>query len=260
VRLIDALSNRRAAGRCGFVPFVTAGDPSLSATKSYLAALEKAGADIIEVGVPFSDPVADGPVIQAADMRALKKGASLLKVLAMIRSARASGFETPVVLFTYLNPAMNLGLSRFAKLCKASGVEGVLAVDAPVEESGPLSDALKKEGVELVLLASPTTSDERLRLIGRGSGSIVYYVSREGVTGVRSGLAPNLAARLKKVRALTGKPLIVGFGVARRAQAKALAPHAAGVVAGSALVEAAFKNGERGLLRVAREIIKGLGK
>ena len=258
MRLADALSNRRCAGRAGFVPFITAGDPSLSATRGYLEALSEVGADIIEVGVPFSDPVADGPVIQAADMRALKGGASLVKVLDMIRACRLRGLEVPVVLFTYLNPIVALGFPAFSKRCAQAGVSGVLAVDLPVEESAALASALGKEGVELVLLASPTTTDERLKAIGRQSGSIVYYVSREGVTGVRKGLAKDLAARLKKVRALTGKPLIVGFGVARRAQAAALAPHAAGVVAGSALVAAAASGGKRGLIKAAREIIGGL--
>ncbi|MBI3551308.1 MAG: tryptophan synthase subunit alpha [Elusimicrobia bacterium] len=256
--LAQALARRRASGRCGFVPFLTAGDPTLAATRGYLEALTRAGADIVELGVPFSDPVADGPVIQAADMRALKAGATLTKVLDLVRSSRGNGLRTPVIVFTYLNPVMSLGLAAFAKRCARSGVDGVLAVDLPAEASGPLSAQLGRNGVELVLLASPTTSDERLRAIGRKSGSIVYYVSREGVTGVRRGLAPRLAARLKRVRALTGKSLIVGFGVSRRAQARALARHADGVVAGSALVAAAASGGKKALAKAAREICGGL--
>jgi tryptophan synthase alpha chain len=256
--LAGALERRQRAGRCGFVPFLVAGDPSLSATRGFVVDLAKAGADIIELGVPFSDPVADGPVIQAAAERALKKDVSLAKVLDTVGGLRRQGLRVPIVLFTYLNPVMTLGFEVLARRCAEAGVDGVLAVDLPAEEAGALGRALKARGVEPVLLASPTTSDTRLRNIGRGSGSIVYYVSREGVTGVRSGLAPNLAARIKKVRRLTGKPLIVGFGVAKAAQARALAPHAAGVVVGSALVAAIAKGGRRALARQSREIVRGL--
>jgi tryptophan synthase alpha chain len=256
--LAGALERRRRAGRCGFVPFLVAGDPSLSATRGFIEALAKGGADIIELGVPFSDPVADGPVIQAAAQRALKNDVSLADVIDLVAGLRRRGLRAPIVLFTYLNPVMTLGFDNFARRCAQAGVDGVLAVDLPAEGSGALGRALKACNVEPVLLASPTTSDDRLRNIGRCSGSIVYYVSREGVTGVRAGLAPNLAARLKKVRRLTGKPLIVGFGVAKAAQARSLAPHAAGVVVGSALVAAVAKGGRRALSRQAHEIVHGL--
>lgn len=256
--LAGALERRRRLGRCGFVPFLTAGDPSLSATRGRIAALEEAGADILELGVPFSDPVADGPVIQAAAMRALKRSVTLAQVLDLVAALRKKGLRLPVVLFTYLNPVLGLGLEAFARRCARAGVDGVLAVDLPVEESAELSAALKKSGVELVLLASPTTTDARLRKIGKASGSIVYYVSREGVTGARKDLAPGLAARLEHVRRLAGKPLIAGFGVSAAAQARALSRHAAGVVVGSALVAAAAEGGRAGLFRKARQIVKGL--
>lgn len=260
--LARALESPRAGGRSGFVPFLTAGDPDLAATRRYVRALAEEGADIVELGVPFSDPVADGPVIQAAAQRALERGASLLKVLALLKSLRQDGARTPVILFTYLNPALRLGLDRFARSAAAAGAQGVLLVDLPVEEAAPWRRALAAQGLELVLLASPTTSDERLRLIGRSGGSIVYYVSREGVTGERKGLPPGLAARLVRVRKLTGKPLIVGFGVQEASQAKVLAAHAAGVVVGSALVKAAAgrkpDRGEREIRRVARDIVRGL--
>lgn len=257
--LAGALERRRRLGRCAFVPFLTAGDPSLSATRAYAAVLEESGADILELGVPFSDPVADGPVIQAAAMRALKKSVTLSQVLALVASLRKKGSRLPVVLFTYLNPILALGVEAFARGCARAGVDGVLAVDLPAEAAGELSAALRKRGLELVLLASPTTTDARLRMIGKASGSIVYYVSREGVTGARSDLAPGLAARLKRVRKLVGKPLLVGFGVSAARQARALAPHAEGVVVGSALVAAAHAGGGKLLARKAREIVKGLG-
>jgi tryptophan synthase alpha chain len=256
--LSDVLAARRAAGRSGFVPFLVAGDPSAAATVKAARALAAAGADILEVGVPFSDPVADGPVIQAAGQRALAKGMTLTRAAKLVASLRRSGVETPAILFTYLNPILRLGAPAFARLCADSGVAAALIVDLPVEDAGPMAKALASRGVEIVLLASPTTTDARLRAIGRASGSLVYYVSREGVTGVRAGLAPGLAARLKRVRALTGKSLIVGFGVAEPGQAKALAPHADGVVVGSALVAAAAKGGAAAAGRLARRLVTAL--
>ena len=248
----------RASGRAGFVPFLVAGDPSAEATLKIAAALAAAGADILEVGVPFSDPVADGPVIQAAGQRALDKDMSLTRACALVAKMRRAGVATPALVFTYLNPVLRLGDAAFARLCADSGVAAALIVDLPAEDSAATSAALKARGVELVLLASPTTTDARLSAIGRASGSVVYYVSREGVTGVRAGLAPGLAERLKRVRRLTGKPLLVGFGVAEPAQARALAPHADGVVVGSALVAAAAKGGPAAVGRLARRLVSAL--
>ena len=256
--LADVLRARRASGRAGFVPFLVAGDPSAAATVKAARALAAAGADILEVGVPFSDPVADGPVIQAAGQRALAKGMTLTRAAKLVATMRRGGMEMPVILFTYLNPVLRLGPSAFARLCADFGVAGALIVDLPVEDAAPFSDALAARGVEIVLLASPTTTDPRLRAIGRASGSLVYYVSREGVTGVRAGLAPGLAARLRHVRALTGKSLIVGFGVAEPAQARALAPHADGVVVGSALVAAGARGGPAAIGLLARRLVAAL--
>ncbi len=258
VTLAQVLKARRAAGRAGFVPFVVAGDPSSAATLALAKGLEKAGADILELGVPFSDPVADGPVIQAAGQRALRKGMTLKRVAALAAKMKRAGVKTPVVLFTYLNPVSTLGVEGFARLCARSGVSAALVVDLPAEESRELSKALARRGVELVLLASPTTTDARLCMIGKASGSVVYYVSREGVTGVRAGLAPGLAARIARVRKLTGKPLLVGFGVAEPAQAQALAAHADAVVVGSALVKAAAAGGPAAATRLARRLSSSL--
>ncbi|NNN07272.1 MAG: tryptophan synthase subunit alpha [Elusimicrobia bacterium] len=260
--LADVLAARRLRGRAGFVPFIVAGDPSPAATLTLARALADAGADILEVGVPFSDPVADGPVIQAAGQRALEKGMTLARACGLVQKMRGEGVKTPVILFTYLNPILRMGRSAFARLCADCGAAAALVVDLPAEESGPLSRALLERGVELVLLASPTTVDERLSEIGRASGSVVYYVSREGVTGARAGLAPGLSQRLQHVRARTGKPLLVGFGVAEPGQAKALAPYADGVVVGSALVAAAAQAGAAGapaaVSALARRLVKSL--
>ena len=252
--LADSLSAR---GRTGFVPFVVAGDPSLRATERLVLELGRAGADIVELGVPFSDPVADGPVIQAASERALKTQTSLRGVLALAKRLRASG-APPLILFTYLNPVLRLGLPRFAAEAAAAGLAGVLCVDLPAEEGGELSRELRRRGLEPVLLAAPTTSDARLKAIGRASGSIVYYVSREGVTGVRRGLAPGVAERIEKVRRLTGKAVIVGFGVSEPGQVKALARYADGVVVGSALVERAADRGLAAAARLTRRLIAAL--
>jgi len=261
--LAEALARSRRLGRSGFVPFLTAGDPSLEATRAFARTLASAGADLIEFGVPFSDPVADGPAIQASSQRALRAGASLPAILSLVRRLRREGFGVPVVLMTYLNPVLSLGFKRFARDCGRRGVSGVLVVDLPAEEWGSRAELLRRSRVEPVLLASPTTSDQRLRLVGRTSGSIVYYVSREGVTGKRPDLPPGLKARLRRVRSLTGKPLIVGFGIAARAQAHALAGIAEGVVVGSALVSAVARFPSvpaacRGLFRLSRRIAGGL--
>ena len=255
--LAETLARRRRGGRCAFVPFIEAGDRSLRDTERYARELARAGADVIELGTPFSDPVADGPTIQEASERALRGGASLNKVLALAQRLKQAG-GPPIVLFTYLNPALRMGREEFARRCGRAGVAGALVVDLPAEEWGPWKKALEARGVEPVLLASPTTTDERLKLIARRSGSIVYYVSREGVTGARRGLEPSLLARLRHVRRTIAKPLIVGFGVASREQARALAPHCGGVVVGSALVAAAAEGGRRRLGRLAREIVSGL--
>lgn len=261
--LAESLSRARAKGRTAFVPFITAGDPSWSATTRFLKALAAAGADIIELGVPFSDPVADGPTIQKASQRALAAGMTLAGVFNGLKKLRAEGFTTPVILFTYLNPALTFGAESFARHCAASGVNGVLTVDLPVEQSDCVAQALRRRGVELVPLASPSTSIERLVKIGRAADSLVYYVSRDGVTGVRRGLAPGLKRRLEEVRSRTGKPLIVGFGVAGPRQARALAALAEGVVVGSALVDTIARArspraAEKNLTRLARRLIAAL--
>jgi tryptophan synthase alpha chain len=258
--LASALRERKKHGRCGFIPFLTAGYPSLSKTAELLLSLERCGADAIELGIPFSEPVADGPVIAEACHRALKQGVTLEKALGMLSRVRRQGLKIPVIVFSYLNPVLNLGFRRFARLCKKSGAQAALVVDLPAEESRELSGELRREGLELVLLASPSTSKKRLGMIGRASGSIIYYVSRAGVTGARKGLAPGLLRRVAEVKRICKKPVIVGFGLSDRASAKSLSHVADGVVVGSALVSAAGGNGNAvGLVcALARRIVGGL--
>ena len=258
MNLAQTLERRRMAeNRCGFVPFLSAGDGSLRATEEYARELGRAGADILELGVPFSDPVADGPAIQASSERALRRGTTLRKTLALAARLRRSS-APPIILFTYLNPILRMGREAFVKACGKAGVAGVLIVDLPAEEWGSWKKALETNGVEPVLLASPTTTDRRLKLIGKTSGSIVYYASREGVTGVRKGTERSVVSRLRRVRRIVAKPLIVGFGVSTSAQSRALAPHCAGVVVGSALVSAADSGGRSALRRLSRNIVSGL--
>lgn len=258
VNLARALKARRAFGRAGFVPFIVAGDPSLQSSLMAARLLAQAGADILEVGVPFSDPVADGPVIQAAGQRALAKGMSLSRAIGFVKTLRKDGITIPVILFTYLNPILRLGLGAFAKACAEAGVNAVLIVDLPAEESKETAGMLKKHGIEIVLLASPTTTDERLKRIGKLTGSTAYYVSRQGVTGVRKGLESDIAKRLAHVRRIIKKPLLVGFGVAEPSQARALARHADGVVVGSAIVKQNFVGGSAAVRRLAKKLIAAL--
>jgi len=235
-RVSRAFERAAEEERAAFIPYITAGDPSLGWTRSYLDALRDGGADIIELGVPFSDPVADGPVNQRAAERALASGTTLRGILDMVRGARAEGFKLPIVLFTYLNPLLRMGLGRFAEEAAKAGVDGVLAVDLPPEEAGEYRRALGAEGLDPVFLASPTTETDRLRLIGEASGGFVYYVSRLGVTGRKTETLDCIREDLERVRKEIRKPLAVGFGISEPEQARVLAAWADAVVVGSALV------------------------
>ena len=228
----------RGAGRKALVPFVTAGDPALDATVPVLHALVAGGADVLELGVPFSDPMADGPVIQRSSERALARGAGLAYVLDTVRAFRETDARTPVVLMGYLNPVEIRGVERFAADAAEAGVDGVLLVDLPPEEAGDLRAALSARGVDLILLASPTTPDARLqRLCGDAQGYL-YFVSFAGVTGADRLDAGAAAGRLQALRAASAVPVLAGFGIRDADTACAMAAHADGVVVGSALVAA----------------------
>ena len=231
----DALA---AAGRKALVPFVTAGDPSLAATVPVLHALVEGGADLLEIGVPFSDPMADGPVIQRSSERALARGAGLAWVLDAVRAFRADDPATPVVLMGYLNPVEIRGADAFARDAVAAGVDGVLLVDLPPEEAAGVRATFDAHGLALVPLVAPTTSPARLPGICAGARGYIYYVSVAGVTGTRAADAAAIAPHLARVRAAAGLPVLVGFGIRDGATAAAMAPHADGVVVGSALVQA----------------------
>lgn len=227
--------------RAALVAYVTAGDPSPERTPAIVAALERGGADVIELGVPFSDPIADGPVIQAASERALKAGTTLIKVLEIAREIRKTS-EIPLVLFTYLNPAMRYGLEKLASDAKAAGIDGCLLTDLSVEEAEPYVKAMRAADLDTVFLGAPTSTAERLKLVARYSTGFVYLVSRTGVTGERTSLSDAAAPLLTAMRAATKLPLALGFGISTPEQASAVAKMADGVVVGSAFVRMIEKN------------------
>ena len=238
-RLQAAFDRLAGAGRKALVPFVTAGDPSLEATVPVMHALVAAGADVIELGVPFSDPMADGPTIQRSSERALARGAGMAFVLESVRAFRQADASTPVVLMGYLNPVEIRGAEAFARDAAAAGVDGVLLVDLPPEEMHEFRAAFDEAGLALVLLASPTTGEARLDALCAAARGYLYYVSFAGVTGASERLDTGAASeRLRRIRARSPAPVVAGFGIRDAASATAMAREADGVVVGSALVDA----------------------
>jgi tryptophan synthase alpha chain len=237
VSAIDHLFAACAAeGRAAFIPFLMAGDPDLGATAELLDALVAGGADLIELGVPFSDPIADGPINQRAAVRALAAGTKLSGILELVARHRER-LGVPIVLFTYFNPVHARGVSRFAEQAAASGVDGVLCVDLPPEEgAGELVPALRERGVDSIFLLAPTSTRERVARVAAVSSGFIYYVSRTGVTGERGELAGELVRDVKRLRRKVAQPLAVGFGISRPEQVASVAAVADGVVVGSALV------------------------
>lgn len=227
-----------ATARKALVPFITTGDPSRSATVPVMHALVAAGADVIELGVPFSDPMADGPTIQRSSERALARGVNTSFVFDCVRTFRSSDNETPVVLMGYLNPVEIRGIERYAIDAAAAGVDGVLLVDLPPEEAGPIRAMFNAHGVQLISLAAPTTTPERMARLANDAQGYLYYVSFAGVTGAGKFDADEVAAKAGALRAQSRVPVLVGFGIRDAESAAALAPCADGVVVGSALVEA----------------------
>ena len=225
----------RRAGDLGLVAYLTAGDPSLEATRSIVLAAAEAGADVIELGVPFSDPLADGPVIQRASERALAAGTTLGGVLDLVREIRRAS-QVPLVIFSYFNPVLQMGLERFAERAKTEGADGVLITDLPPEDSGDHLQALRARGLDTIFLAAPTTGDERIRRIAEVSSGFLYVISRTGVTGERDALADELPALLRRARGATDLPLAVGFGISLPGHVSLLGGLADAAVVGSALV------------------------
>lgn len=257
-RITRTFDGLREKGEKALITFITAGDPDLQTTKELIFTLERAGADIIELGIPFSDPMADGPTIQASSERAIKAGTHLSDVLALVKEVREKS-EVPIVLFGYYNPVFKFGLKRFARDVHAAGADGVLIVDLPAEEAGELKDELDREGVDLIFLLTPTSTEERIRLIsGRASG-FLYYISVTGVTGARKGLSGKVHSYVKRVKRFTNLPVGVGFGISSPEQAKEACRHADGVIVGSAIVNLIAKGGPD-ILKEVGAFVSGLKK
>ena len=238
----DALRN---AGELGVVAYITAGDPALDATLRFVLALAEAGADVIELGVPFSDPLADGPTIQRASERALRSGTTLAKVLELVRRIRQAS-QVPLVLFSYYNPILQMGLEKFASAAETAGADGVLATDLTPEESEDYRRILASHHLDTVFLGAPTSTDERLAKIAACSSGFLYLISRTGVTGAKDALPDDLPALLRRARAVTELPIAVGFGISLPGHVSILGGLADAAVVGSALVaeiENATKSG-----------------
>jgi len=236
-RIAERFESLKAAGRKALIPYVTAGDPQPRITVPLMHGLVKAGADILELGVPFSDPMADGPVIQRATERALVHGVSLRDVLAMVREFRQTDNATPIVLMGYLNPVEVMGYELFATEAAAAGVDGVLLVDLPPEEAEAVIPLLRRHGLDEVFLLAPTSPPERIRRIAGAASGFIYYVSLRGVTGAAHLDVDEVRNRLKAIRAETTLPLGVGFGISDPATAARMADLADAVIVGSALVK-----------------------
>jgi tryptophan synthase alpha chain len=235
-RIGDRFASLRARGERALIPFLTAGDPDLASTQSLVLALAQAGADLIEIGIPFSDPLGDGPVVQRANERALRSGTSLRRVLELVKTLRPQ-LEIPLVLMGYTNPILAMGEASFAEAAAAVGVDGVIVVDLPPEEGEDLFGALGRAGVDTVLLAAPTTQPQRLAMLAQRTRGFLYYVSLTGVTGARSQLARGIEDSVRRIRAFSQVPVCVGFGVSTPEHAREVGGFADGVVVGSALIE-----------------------
>ncbi|MBT8139817.1 MAG: tryptophan synthase subunit alpha [Gammaproteobacteria bacterium] len=260
-RIKKTLRQLKQNGRKAVVPYIVAGDPGIESTLPLMHALVEAGADIIELGVPFSDPMAEGPVIQLAHERALAQGVSLQQTLDTVAAFRRSDTQTPVVLMGYANPVEAFGYTRFATSAAAAGVDGILTVDMPPEEIGALNTALREQDIDSILLIAPTTTDQRIEKICAAASGYIYYVSLKGVTGAGHLDSASVAAKVARIRNASDLPVCVGFGIKDAASAKAVAAVADGVVVGSVLVDALASAAKQGasteeLTRVAAKLLK----
>lgn len=235
-RVFKGLKNKRTA----LIPFVVAGDPDLKTTEELVLKMAEAGADIIELGVPFSDPLADGPTIQAASQRALQNGINLKDIFSL--AERLKGINTPLVLMTYFNPVFHYGLKDFAESCGRSGIDGVIIPDLPPEEAGPWMGEARRTGLDTIFLAAPTSPPDRIKLVSRYSRGFIYYVSITGVTGARENLPDELGPAVKRIKEQSKKPVAVGFGISTPEQAKRIGLFADGVIVGSAIVKMIEEN------------------
>lgn len=249
-RISEAFKNGKA-----FIAFITGGDPDLETTEKLLYTMSEAGADIIEIGIPFSDPIAEGPVIQAASHRALEAGCTTDKLFDLVKKVREK-IDTPIVFMTYINPVYTYGKDNFMSKCNEVGIDGIIVPDLPYEEKGELAPECDKYGVDLISLIAPT-SHERISMIAKEAKGFVYCVSSLGVTGVRTEITTDVGAMTKLVRENTDVPCAIGFGISTPEQAADMAQHADGVIVGSAIVRIVGENG-RDSIEPVREYVKSM--
>jgi len=258
-RIAQALAAARARGETGLIPFITAGDPDLETTAELVPALERAGADVVELGVPFTDPLADGPVVQAATERALKSGVTLAQIFHRVRELRRRT-PIPIVLMTYYNPAFRYGLERLADEARDAGVDGFIMTDLPPEEAAEWKAIADARGLGTVFLLAPTSTPERIALGARLSSGFVYCISRTGVTGVRAELPADLRALLERIRAATDRPIAVGFGVSTPEHVRRIGAWADAAVVGSAIVSLVGQHGREAAGPVAQFVRRLKGR
>ena len=236
-RIAGRFAALKIAGRKALIPYITAGDPLAASTVPLLHGLVEAGSDILEIGVPFSDPMADGPAIQRSSERALKNGIGLSEVLNFVIQFRKKDSQTPIVLMGYANPVEAMGVEKFVAAARDAGVDGVIVVDYPPEECMPFTELCRKNGIDTVFLLAPTSTDARIREVAKAGSGYLYYVSLKGVTGVKSADTADVAAHLPKIRAASNLPIGVGFGIKDAESARAIAATADAVIIGSRIVQ-----------------------
>ncbi len=246
-RIQSTFRELRRWRRKALIPFIVAGDPSLAATGRLLPELEKAGADLIELGIPFSDPMADGPVIQRADERALRRGATLKKILRLVASVRRRGLQIPIVLMGYYNPILAYGLKRFAREAGCAGVDGILVVDLPPEESGELDVELRRSRIDRIYLLAPTSDRTRIQKKKKKGSGYLYFVSMTGITGARLNRLGEVRSAVQKIKRQTRLPVVVGFGIRNRQQVNKIVKFSDGVVIGSSLIERLSVSAKKGI-------------
>ncbi len=259
-RIDSKFRELKKKGKKAFIAFITAGDPNLTATQQLVLNFEHAGVDIVELGVPFSDPLADGLTIQASSQRALQKGVTLEKIFSLVKKIRESS-EIPIALMTYYNPVFYYGEERFLTQAEQSGVDGLIIPDLPPEEARNLIQSARKKNISLVFFISPTTTKQRMKHIIKASSGFIYYVSLTGVTGAREGIAPLILKQVSLVKKMTKKPVCVGFGISTPEQVKKISQIADGVIVGSAIVQQIVKNaGKKNLVNRVTQFVHHLSR
>jgi len=259
-RIENKFKQLKSRKKKAFIAYVTAGDPNLKTTEELVLSFAKAGVDIVELGVPFSDPMADGPTIQAGSQRALKSGTNLPKIFQLVKRIRRKS-EIPIAFMTYYNPVFHYGEAAFIRDAKKAGVDGLIFPDLPPQEAPDLRRLAQQANIAMVFLLAPTTTKERIKPIAQASSGFIYYVSLAGVTGERKALSKNIYENVRAAKCLTHKPVCVGFGISTPAQAKSVAKAADGIIVGSAIVKQIEKNlGKRDLVKNVTRFVQKLAR